>query len=97
MSWQRVSHASPLLKHMLAEFQQALADLIASPALCIEARRNPDLLRERYQLTELEAKRPQGVVSHPGMQGNCILYRANRLAPLALNGNPGPSPKRTTA
>ena len=70
---------------MLAEFQQALADLIASPALCIEARRNPDVLRQRYQLTELEAKRLQGVVSHPGMQGNCILYRANRLAPLALN------------
>ena len=70
---------------MLAEFQQALADLIASPALCIETRRDPDLLGRRYQLTEREAKRLQGVVSHPGMQGNCILYRANRLAPLALN------------
>lgn len=70
---------------MLAEFQQALADLIASPALCIEVRRNPDMLRERYQLTDREAQRVQGVVNHPGMKCNCMLYRANRLAPLALN------------
>jgi hypothetical protein len=70
---------------MLAEFQQALADLIASPALCIEARANPDLLRQQYQITEREAQRLQGVVNHPGMKCNCMLYRANRLAPLALN------------
>lgn len=70
---------------MLAEFQQALADLIASPDLCIEARRSPDLLHKRYQITDREAKRLQGVVNHPGMECNCMLYRANRLAPLALN------------
>lgn len=70
---------------MLAEFQQALADLIASPDLCIEARANPDLLSLRYQITAREAKRLQGVVTHPGMKCNCMLYRANRLAPLALN------------
>jgi hypothetical protein len=70
---------------MLADFQQALADLIASPALCIESRRNPDLLREKYHLTELEAKRLDGVINHPAMACNCMLYRANRLAPLALN------------
>jgi hypothetical protein len=70
---------------MLAEFQQALADLTASPDLCIEARRNPDLLRERYKITDREARRLQGVVNHPAMECNCMLYRANRLAPLALN------------
>ena len=70
---------------MLAEFQQALADLVASPALCIEARGNPVLLRERYRLTDREAERLLGVVNHPGMKCNCMLYRANRLAPLALN------------
>src|SRR6476660_4619036 len=70
---------------MLAEFQQALADLIASPDLCIAARANPDLLRQLYQVTDREAQRLQGVVNHPGMKCNCMLYRANRLAPLALN------------
>ena len=70
---------------MLVEFQQALADLVASPALCIEARRNPNVLRERYQLSDREAEQLLGVVNHPGMKCNCMLYRANRLAPLALN------------
>jgi hypothetical protein len=70
---------------MLADFQQALADLIASPDLCIEARRNPGALRERYQLTDREAHRLVGVVNHPSMECNCMLYRANRLAPLAVN------------
>lgn len=70
---------------MLVEFQQALADLVASPALCIEARRNSNVLRERYQLSDREAEQLLGVVNHPGMKCNCMLYRANRLAPLALN------------
>jgi hypothetical protein len=70
---------------VLAEFQQALADLVASPDLCVQARRNPLLLRTRYQLTDVEARRLQGVINHPGMKCNCMLYRANRLAPLAVN------------
>jgi hypothetical protein len=70
---------------MLAEFQQALADLVASPDLCMEAKRDPLLLRTRYQLTNREAQRLNGVVNHPGMKCNCMLYRANRLAPLAVN------------
>jgi hypothetical protein len=70
---------------MLVDFQQALADLTASPELCIEVRRDPAILRERYQLTEKEWTRVTGIVNHPGMQCNCMLYRANRLAPLALN------------
>src|ERR1043166_1432583 len=70
---------------MLAEFQQAFADLVASPDLCIQARHDSQLLRSHYQLTELEAERLQAGVNHPGMKCNCMLYRANRLAPLAMN------------
>jgi len=70
---------------MLAEFQQAFADLVASPELCIQARHDSQFLRSRYQITNLEAARLQALVNHPGMKCNCMLYRANRLAPLAMN------------
>src|SRR6266568_2391901 len=52
---------------MLIEFQKALADLTASPALCRAVRQDV------------------GIVSSKGMEANCMLYRANRLAPIALN------------
>ena len=70
---------------MLAEFQQALADLTGSPEFCIRVRRDPSVLSQRYLLTEREAHRLIGIVRHPGMECACIVYRANRLAPLALN------------
>ena len=70
---------------MLVEFQQALADLVASPALCREVRADPNLLRLRYELSHREYERLIGMVHHRGMALNCMLYRANRLAPLALN------------
>jgi hypothetical protein len=70
---------------MLAEFQQALADLTASPDRCISARRDPLVLRQAYQLTDREFERLTGIVRSPGMQCACIVYRANRLAPLAMN------------
>lgn len=70
---------------MLAEFQQALADLTASPELCISARKDASILRQRYDLTDREWRRLTGIVNHKGMQCACIVYRANRLAPLALN------------
>ena len=70
---------------MLVEFQQALADLVASPALCRQVRADPDLLRLRYELSQRECERLVGMVHHRGMALNCMLYRANRLAPLALN------------
>lgn len=70
---------------MLADFQQALADLTASPALCYRVRDDPLALHEMYALTEREWKRLVGIVQHRGMQCACIVYRANRLAPLALN------------
>lgn len=70
---------------MLAEFQQALADLTASPERCIRARSNPAVLKEDYQLTEREWRRLVAIVTHEGMACACTVYRANRLAPLAMN------------
>jgi hypothetical protein len=70
---------------MLADFQQALADLTASPALCSAARQDTSILRGRYVLTDREFRRLVGIAEHPGMESACIVYRANRLAPLAMN------------
>jgi hypothetical protein len=70
---------------MLVDFQQALADLTASPELCMQVRRDPGVLRERYELSDRELKRLAAIVGHAGMACACIVYRANRLAPLALN------------
>ena len=70
---------------MLVEFQQAFADLVSSPGLCREVRARPELLLERYRLNAREHGQLLGVVNHRGMECSCMLYRANRLAPLALN------------
>ena len=70
---------------MLVDFQRALADLTASPALCRQVRKAPDTLHQMYDLTQREWRRLGGMVSSRGMEANCILYRANRLAPVALN------------
>jgi hypothetical protein len=70
---------------MLLEFQQAMADLVASPALCRQVRANPSHLRDRYNLSDREYGRLTAMINQKGMVSNCVLYRANRLAPLALN------------
>lgn len=70
---------------MLVEFQQALADLVAAPELCRQIRADPSLLRQKYNLSEREYERLTTMVNQRGMTCNCMLYRANRLAPLALN------------
>lgn len=70
---------------MLAEFQRALADLTASPALCRTARTSPEVLRDTYGLTDKEWRQLVGIAASKGMEANCMLYRANRLAPVALN------------
>ena len=70
---------------MLADFQQALADLTASPELCIAVRADAGLLISRYSLTEREAQRLLGIVRHTGMSCACTVYRMNRVAPLAMN------------
>ena len=63
-------------------FQQALADLVASPRRCVEVRQDASLL-DSYALDERERRRLLAMVLHPGMSHNCTLYRANRLTPIA--------------
>ena len=70
---------------MLSDFQQALAEITASPRFCQEVRRNASLLRERYQLSERERRQVLAMAQHPAMECACSLYRANRLAPLFRN------------
>lgn len=69
----------------LAAFQRALTDLTASPEMCRFVRHDPDWLMEAYDLTPKERDRLAGIAASAGMEANCILYRANRLAPVALN------------
>jgi hypothetical protein len=70
---------------VLVDFQRALAELTASPALCRKVRRMPGALRDRYDLTDKEWRRLTAIAASKGMEANCMLYRANRLAPVALN------------
>lgn len=72
---------------MLADFQQALADLIASPRRCQQLREttDPAALLAEYHLTRRERDRLVAIVAHPGMSANCTVYRSNRLTPLVLN------------
>jgi len=70
---------------MLVEFQQALADLVESPELCRQIRADPTRLQQKYDLSTREYDRLVKMVNQKAMACNCMLYRANRLAPLALN------------
>jgi hypothetical protein len=70
---------------VLVDFQCALADLTASPELCRQARKDPASLKVNYDLTPKEWRRLVVIVNSEGMRANCMLYRANRLAPVALN------------
>lgn len=65
----------------LRGFQQALADLVASPEMCRTARGDPAAVLGRYELTPREERRLAEVVRQRGMATTCALYRANRLAP----------------
>ncbi len=68
----------------LAAFQTALADLAASPDLVSAVRADAAALTS-YDLTARESARLVAIASSRGMHANCVLYRANRLAPIALN------------
>lgn len=67
----------------LAAFQRALADLAASPTLCAQVREAPDAALARYALTDRERRRVASAAEQRGMKVNCMLYRSNRLAPVA--------------
>ena len=70
---------------MLIEFQRALADLTSNPELVNQFRSDPFRLHEYYSLDDGEFRQLVVVAQSPGMRANCILYRANRLAPIAIN------------
>lgn len=69
----------------LAAFQRALAELTASPALVRAVRQDGAVLAERHDLSPRELARLNAIAASKGMAANCMLYRANRLAPVALN------------
>lgn len=70
---------------MLADFQQALADLVAAPDHC-QAIRDGDLHElDGYDLTMTERGRLVAIALHRGMAVNCAIYRSNRLTPLVIN------------
>lgn len=70
---------------MLIDFQRALADLTSNPELVNQIRIDSSRLHDLYRLNEVELRQLVAVVQSPGMRANCILYRANRLAPIAVN------------
>jgi hypothetical protein len=70
---------------VLADFQQALADLTAMPEWCLAVRADAAVLHARYTLTEREARRLHAIAADDGMSCACTVYRMNRLAPLAMN------------
>jgi hypothetical protein len=69
---------------MLAAFQQAFADLVASPTMC-QLLRDGESVLVPYELTDLEAHRLTKMVAQREMEANCIVYRSNRLTPIVLN------------
>ena len=70
---------------MREQFQRAFSDLTASADFVKRVRANPELLGDLYDLTDLELRRLTAMVNQKGMECNCILYRANRLAPIVIN------------
>jgi hypothetical protein len=58
---------------MREQFQRALSELTASADLVKIARADPEVLSERYDLSELEYRRLIAMVNQPGMECNCIL------------------------
>src|SRR5882672_11333937 len=66
----------------LQQFKQALCDLIASPDCARQARFNPDVILDSYELSDRERRRLVDLVRQKGMSVNCSLYRMNRITPL---------------
>lgn len=59
-----------------------MADLVASPGMCLQARQDPASALRAYELTARERDRLADIVWQRGMSTNCSLYRANRITPL---------------
>jgi hypothetical protein len=67
----------------LASFQRAVAELVASPERCRAVAARPSEQLANYDLSVRERNRLLAMAAAPGMAANCMLYRANRLAPIA--------------
>jgi len=63
-------------------FQRAYADLAASPSLCLAVRADPGAALAPYDLDPREQGRLARAVWQRGMDANCSLYRATRVAAL---------------
>ena len=70
---------------MREQFQKAFSDMTASADLVKRVRKDARILRESYDLTDLEWRRLSAIANQPGMECNCILYKSNRLGPIAIN------------
>jgi hypothetical protein len=66
----------------LLDYQRALCDLIASPAMCVALRADPADVLEPYSLTERERRRLESAAGQPGMSTSCTLHRVNRITPI---------------
>ncbi|HWI85610.1 MAG TPA: hypothetical protein VNT42_04705 [Sphingomonas sp.] len=66
----------------LADFQRAMADLAASPALCRGVQADPAMALRPYMLSDREQARLKSVVWQAGMAVNCSIHRTTRLVPL---------------
>jgi hypothetical protein len=66
----------------ISGFQRAIADLIASPSMCLAVRQDSGRHLAAYELTERERRRLATVVWQRGMSTSCTLYRINRVTPL---------------
>lgn len=69
----------------LVGFQTMLARMTAQPDFVAAVRSYPALLEREPDLSPVERQRLAEIAGSRGMEANCMLYRANRLAPLALN------------
>ncbi|HYP23693.1 MAG TPA: hypothetical protein VEV43_08975 [Actinomycetota bacterium] len=66
----------------LLGYQQALCDLIASPASCLQLRGGDTAVLDGYDLDDRDRRRLRTVVSQRGMSTACTLYRVNRITPI---------------
>lgn len=66
----------------LLGYQQALCDLIASPASCLRLRGGDTAVLDGYDLDDRDRRRLRTVVGQRGMSTACTLYRVNRITPI---------------
>jgi hypothetical protein len=66
----------------LSSFQQAMGDLVRSPALCRALLATPEQVLPRYDLSAREQRRLVAIAGQRGMALLAALHNAGRLAPI---------------